>query len=402
MQILDFFFRIEKLIKQPDMEKDDKNTGRHDQKLVTVAIHSYEKGLILKSILESEGIPAVIHGVSIIQPTVPGNVRVRINEGDLPRALTIIEQVDFTSHVESEDDIEGVMFKDEILIPVDFSNYTMKTCEFGFNLAYDIGCSVVLMHSFYTPSYPMAVPFGDSFAIQTSDRDYFKDIKEKVEKEMKELTDKIKNRIAKKEFPDIQFTSILMEGLPEEEIISYSKKQKPRAIVMGTRGSNAKDLDLIGSVTAEVIDGSRTPIFAIPENSKDMDIAEVKNIGFLTNFREREFKAFDIMMNFFKPYPVTVHLAHMAKKGDVWDEIKLSGTQKYLKEQYPDLNIEYNLLDRNKQLEMVLEDFVKEHHIDMIAMSSSRRGLFTRIFNPGIARRMLFHSDTPLLVVKGL
>ena len=384
------------------MEKDDKNTNKREDKLVTVAIHSYEKGVILKSILESEGIPAVIHGVSIIQPTAPGNVRIRINESDLPRALTIIEQVDFTSHVESEEDIESVKLKNEILIPVDFSNYTMRTCEFGFNLANDINCKVMLLHSFYTPSYPMAVPFGDAFAIQTSDRDYYKDIKEKMESEMKSLIDKIKAKISNNEIPDVEFSHILLEGLPEEEIISYSKKQRPRAIVMGTRGSNAKDLDLIGSVTAEVIDGSRTPIFAIPENSKDMDIATIKNIGFLTNFREREFKAFDIMMNFFNPYPVTIHLAHMTRKGDVWDEIKLSGTQKYLKEQYPDLDIKFQLLDRNKQLEMVLEDFVKESDIDLIAMSSSRRGLFTRIFNPGIARRMLFHSDTPLLVVKGL
>jgi nucleotide-binding universal stress UspA family protein len=171
---------------------------------------------------------------------------------------------------------------------------------------------------------------------------------------------------------------------------------------MGTRGSNAKDLDLIGSVTAEVIDGCKTPIFAIPENSKDQDISQMKNILFLTNFREREFKAFDIMMGFIKPYPVKVYLAHMARKEDMWDEIKLSGTQKYLEEQYPDLDIDYEVIDRDKQLEVVLEEFVKEHKIDMIAMSSSRRGLFARIFNPGIARRMLFHSDTPLLVIKGL
>ena len=92
----------------------------------------------------------------------------------------------------------------------------------------------------------------------------------------------------------------------------------------------------------------------------------------------------------------------MAKKEDVWDEIKLSGTQKYLKEQYPNLDIEYKVIDRDNQLEVILEEFVEEHKIDMIAMSSSRRGLFTRIFNPGIARRMLFHSDTPLLVIKGL
>lgn len=384
------------------MEKDDKKPGNPEQKLVTVAIHSYEKAVILKSILESEGIPAVIHGVSIIQPTVPGNVRVRINERDLPRALTIIEQVDFTSNVESEEDIEKVKVKNEVLIPVDFSNYTLKTCEFGFNLAFDIGCEVKLIHSFFTPYYPMAIPFGDSFSVQTSDKDLYRDIRNKMETEMSILVKNIRERIANKEFPDVKFSYMLMEGLPEEEIISYSKKQRPRAIVMGTRGSNAKDLDLIGSVTAEVIDGCRTPIFAIPENSKDQDISQMKNILFLTNFREREFKAFDIMMGFIKPYPVKVYLAHMARKEDMWDEIKLSGTQKYLEEQYPDLDIDYEVIDRDKQLEVVLEEFVKEHEIDMIAMSSSRRGLFARIFNPGIARRMLFHSDTPLLVIKGL
>ena len=384
------------------MQKDDANKNRQDKNLVTVAIHSYEKAVILKSILESEGIEAVIHGVSIIQPTVPGNVRVRINEEDLPKALTIIEQVDFTSHVETEDDLEAVKGKDEVLIPVDFSNYTMKTCEFGFNLAKDISSDVTLMHSFYTPYYPMAVPFGDSFAVQTSDRELYKNIKDKVEKQMKELIDDINFKIDKGLLPRVKFSNIIVEGLPEEEIISYSNKNRPRAVVMGTRGSNAKDLDLIGSVTAEVIDGCKTPIFAIPENSKDMDISQIKNIAFLTNFREREFKAFDIMMNFIKPYPIKVHLAHMARKGDVWDEIKLSGTQTYLNEQYPDLELSYNLLDRDKQLELVLEEFVGKNSIDMIAMSSSRRGLFTRIFNPGIARRMLFHSDTPLLVIKGL
>lgn len=384
------------------MQKDDTNNNKHEQNLVTVAIHSYEKAVILKSILESEGIETVIHGVSIIQPTVPGNVRVRINEEDLPRALTIIEQVDFTSHIESDKDLEKAKGRNEVLIPVDFSNYTMKTCEFGFNLANDIGSDVLLMHSFYTPYYPMAVPFGDAFSIQNSDRTVYKDIKDKVEKQMNELIKNIKSRIDNKELPNVQFKHIIVEGLPEEEIISYSKKQRPKAIVMGTRGSNAKDLDLIGSVTAEVIDGSKTPIFAIPENSKDMDISQIKNIAFLTNFREREFKAFDIMMSFIKPYPIKVHLAHMARKGDVWDEIKLSGTQTYLAEQYPQLDLEYKLLDRDKQLELVLEEFVGQNKIDMIAMSSSRRGLFARIFNPGIARRMLFHSDTPLLVIKGL
>lgn len=75
--------------------------------------------------------------------------------------------------------------------------------------------------------------------------------------------------------------------------------------------------------------------------------------------------------------------------------------QKYLTESNPRLQTEYKLIDQSESLEVSLEKFVDENNIDMISLSSSRRNLFARMFNPGIARRMLFHSDTPILVVKG-
>jgi nucleotide-binding universal stress UspA family protein len=53
-------------------------------------------------------------------------------------------------------------------------------------------------------------------------------------------------------------------------------------------------------------------------------------------------------------------------------------------------------------MEEALDKLVEELKIDMISLSSSRRNIFARMFNPGIARRMLFHSDTPLLVIKGM
>lgn len=378
------------------MEKDHK---QHDEKMVTVAIHTYEKAHILKSILEAEGIPAVIHGIKMIEPVIPGNVRVRINESDLPRALRIIEEVDFTSQVENREVNE---IKKEILVPVDFSDYSLSACEFGFRLARDLDCEVKLMHAFFTPFYPASVPFGDSFTIQPADKTIYQDVKSKTEKEMKHLVSKIEGQITAGILPEVSFQTLLVEGLPEEEIISYSRKIRPTAIVMGTRGRNAKDLDLIGSVTAEVMDGCRTPVFAIPEGTQVRGLAEMKTIVFLTNFQEREFKAFDIMMQFLKPYPVKVYLTHIAKKEDVWNEIRLSGLQNRFAELYPHLQTEYRLIDQNIGLEESLEKFVKEHQIDMISLSSSRRNIFARMFNPGIARRMLFHSDTPLLVIKGM
>ena len=49
-----------------------------EDKLVTLAIHTFEKAQILKTILETEGIEVYIHNVNQIQPVVSAGVRVRI------------------------------------------------------------------------------------------------------------------------------------------------------------------------------------------------------------------------------------------------------------------------------------------------------------------------------------
>ncbi len=63
-----------------------------EEKLITLAIHTFEKAQMLKMILESEGIEVYIHNVNQIQPVISAGVRVRIKESDLPRALQVIEE----------------------------------------------------------------------------------------------------------------------------------------------------------------------------------------------------------------------------------------------------------------------------------------------------------------------
>ena len=62
-----------------------------DDRLITIAIHTYERALELKSLLESEGIEAVLQNVNLSSPIIASGVRVRIKEHDLPAALRIIE-----------------------------------------------------------------------------------------------------------------------------------------------------------------------------------------------------------------------------------------------------------------------------------------------------------------------
>ncbi len=71
---------------------------------------------------------------------------------------------------------------------------------------------------------------------------------------MENICTLINRKIHSGELPKVKYNYVLREGLPEEEIIAYSKEYHPSLIVMGTRGKSQKDMDLIGSVTGEVIE----------------------------------------------------------------------------------------------------------------------------------------------------
>ena len=62
-----------------------------DTRYITVAIHTYEKAIALRALLESEGIAVELNNVNLEVPGFSSGVRVRIPETDLPLALRIIE-----------------------------------------------------------------------------------------------------------------------------------------------------------------------------------------------------------------------------------------------------------------------------------------------------------------------
>lgn len=221
---------------------------------------------------------------------------------------------------------------------------------------------------------------------------------QKVHAELNGLLDKVKEKIASGQFPNVKYMCVLREGIPEEEILRYVKDCCPRIVIMGTRGKNQKDLDLIGSVTAEVIERSRVPVLAIPENTPFRQFSEVKHIAFITNFDQRDLIAFDSLIASFKSFRFSVSLIHLSGIKDTWDEIKLGGIKEYFHKQYPQLDIHYDVVQDDDLLNN-LEQYIEKENIDVIALTSYRRNIFYRLFNPSIARKMIFHSDTPMLVL---
>ncbi|WP_279172256.1 universal stress protein, partial [Parabacteroides goldsteinii] len=243
-----------------------------------------------------------------------------------------------------------------------------------------------------------AIPMGDTLAYQVNEEESVQNVLKRVQIDMENICTLINRKMQAGELPKVKYNYVLREGLPEEEILAYCKEYHPTLIVMGTRGKSQKDMDLIGSVTGEVIEVNKVPVLAIPENIRFNDFGEANNIAFATSFNQRYLVAFDEFMDLVKGYDIHIHLFNISTSKDEWNEIRLTGVREYFLKQYPDANITHTVL-ADGDLLLAIEKFVRDEQIDMIALSTYRRNILARMFNPSIARKMLFHTDTPLLVM---
>ena len=374
-----------------------------EDKLITLAILTYSKAQILQSVLENEGIESYIHNVNLIQPVISSGVRVRIKESDLPQALKIIESSSWLSSEILHEESPASPKASHVLIPIDFSPYSLKACDFGFRVAAKMHVDVVLLHVHFTPIYIPSLQYStDNFGIPSIENAAnMRSIMETVHKEMEDLAKIIDKKIEDGIYPKVKYTCLLREGVPEEEILSYARHEKPLIIVMGTRGEHQENLELIGSVTADVIERSPVFVYAIPEQAPSKSIEDIHKVALFTSFDQRDLIAFDSLIKTFKDNQFEITFIHINSHEEkrTWNEITLAGIKEYFKKQYPQLEFDYVAVDESHLLNNI-DQFIQTNKIDVICTSNYKRNIFARLFNPSMARKMLFHSNTPLLIIK--
>ena len=171
-----------------------------EDKLVTLAILTYAKAQILKNVLEAEGIEAYIHNVNLIQPVISSGVRVRIKESDLPHALQIIESSTWLAEdivKEQEQSNKERNKQKKVLIPVDFSDYSLKACQFGFSFAKSINAEVILLHAYFSPIYVPTIPYGtENFNFQIEREDSIKSVMAFLKKKYYVMPKSINHRLS--------------------------------------------------------------------------------------------------------------------------------------------------------------------------------------------------------------
>jgi nucleotide-binding universal stress UspA family protein len=361
-----------------------------EDKLVTLAIRTYQRALMIQSVLQENNIETLIHNLNLEHPELAVGVRVRIKESDLPQALKIVEEVE--KEWEKENDKPA---QKQILIAYDFNDPIDKTIDLGFQFADNLNAEVVILYAYFSPAFTISV-HNDVSTYSIRDSELLRRIVSNTNADVNNMTNLINSRINNKELPNVAFSFDIKEGVPEDEILDYCKKYKPDLVVMGTQGKKYST-ELIGSVTAEVIESSEVPVFAVPRNITYENSSEIKRIAFLTNFDQKDLIAIDKTISIFSKRDLEIHFIHASEKDETWSEVVLTGIKTYFENHYPKLNTKYELIGSTNTPELI-ENYLQKHNIDLLALNIRRRKLFSRLFNPGLAYKMVLKTDTAMFV----
>lgn len=363
-----------------------------EDKLVTLAIRTYQRAQMIKAVLEENGIETAIHNLNLEHPEMAVGVRVRIKESDLPSALKIVEEMENAWEAQSATEPTLVQ---QVLIPIDFSDIVTKASDFGFHFAEILNAEVVFLYVYFSPTFTISSN-NDMSTYSISDSELLRRIISSANSDVENMTNLINARIDKGELPNIPFSFEIKEGVPEDQILDYCKKNNPALVVMGTHGKKMSN-ELIGSVTAEVMEGCMCPVFAVPAQMTMQSTDDIKRIAFLTNFDQKDLIAIDRTISLFDSQNLEMYFVHASDKKEPWDEVMLGGIKAYFASHYPNLTTNYALLGAVDSPE-ILDKYLINQKINVLAFNTRRRNIFARLFNPGLVYKMVMHSDTPLFV----
>lgn len=276
-----------------------------------------------------------------------------------------------------------------IIVPTDFSESSANTLEFATHYADKLKANILVFHAFH---FPVADPIKPIYAstgtlIPASEimEDHRKMITEKLDQICKEIMDKTSGRV--------NCTSMTISGLFVNQVLSTIQDKEISMIIMGARGASQEKELFIGSNTTHVVQKAHCPVLVVPY---DAEFTGVSSVVYGTNFLEADINSLHKLLNIVEPFKPKIVLLHVGStKGEDESDV-LNGFREIVEENTKYKHITYQIIENEDILEGINEA-ARMHKADVIAMTTLKRGFLSGLFHKSLTKKMVFHTDIPLL-----
>ncbi|MFN6945642.1 MAG: universal stress protein [Cytophagaceae bacterium] len=271
--------------------------------------------------------------------------------------------------------------KRTLLFPTDFSENADHALDYAVAMAGVMDAEILVFHAYSIVLVNTDMPY-------TLVEKELEEVKHRAVKGLEGILHKIKSKN-----PSISASYILKQGFPSSDVIEIAKEKDADMIVMGTQGAGAVKALVFGSNAAEVIEKASCPVFAIPKNAV---FKEIRSIVYASDYYDSDIHDIHRLASIAKEFDADITILNVSDEGK---EIQKAVTELFVRDlrekiSYPKIDV---ALVEDDDIAHGIEKYIKENPIDMLVMSTRKRGFIEKLVDRSLTKKMAYHAQVPLL-----
>ena len=265
----------------------------------------------------------------------------------------------------------------KILVPTDFSKNADAALRYAIGLAADTHSRLIILHSYRLLQTTVPTVDQSPFSIKNQ---WDKDTWEKFRKLEKTV---IKGAKIKYDFEvDVGFAS--------DAIISSAESNEIDLLVMGSAGAG-KMSSLLGSTTLKMIEKVKWPFMVIPMNA---EYSGLDNIVFAYDNKMIKHPAnLNILVDYIKTFNSKLEILYVCPENEVIEENLL-----LLGKQFEGIDHAFTSVKSDSIAEGILSH-LKGTSTNVLVAFKRDHTLLEKVFNYSVTKKLILHSELPLLVL---
>jgi nucleotide-binding universal stress UspA family protein len=265
----------------------------------------------------------------------------------------------------------------KIIVPIDFSENSIKALEFAIFMADKKHGQITLVHV-----VEVVYDFASQAAIALDSM--FTD----GEKMLKKLVEKY-------EVSGVKMDYKITDGVASISVARIADEIDASLIVMGTQGASGIKKVLIGTTAVNLIREANCPVLVVPAQAK---VSEIKKVTLALEFANHEEKFMDWIIIMCEKWGLVLEILHVQTNQGFKEELVILGMENYLKKKYPNLSVRIHTFYAESASEG-LDLYLQEHDNMILVMCHEHRNLWDHIIQKSKSIQMAYHTHIPLLIL---
>ena len=278
-----------------------------------------------------------------------------------------------------------------VLIPTDFSPQSAHACHYALRLAQELPLHLHLLHVISGPAeapHPMGSEHDHDPAYEAAQH------------QMAQLQAELAHKAAQLGI-ETPVKGMIRTGEVASETLHAVAATRAELLLLGIKPRSLAYRIFVGSHANHILEQSPVPVLAVPAGAHYHGI---RRCLYASAFDPADGPAIDALFHLFRTLQPEIRVVHIADEGldrlPPVEHLRLTERlRSHLHDDHRLYPLETAILDSGN-LFRALDAYTESEGIDLLAMTTHRRSLFKRLFDPSLTEEVLFHTQVPLLVYR--